>query len=339
MEELRKAPILRFCCDACGRRLRSPESREGMFGKCVCGSPVVIPFARYAPAEDNPLRGFRIAGCRIDRVVGAGSFATVYKGHHLTLDIPVAIKILNSEHMEPGSRHRERFLDEARVIAIVNHRNIVPVLNAGAESGFLFIMMRYIRGQSLSKIMRSGDRISLNNFLRISVDVARALHATHKLSIIHGDVKPAHILLTPRKRAILIDFGMANPLSDYRKRVHERRAMGTPLYMSPEQAKGEHSADFRVDIYALGVTMYHMLAGQPPFNGSVIEILRAHAEQPPEPLETVAPRVPGAIAAVVAKAMEKKPDDRYQSMEELRNALVRIAKALTRARRAGTKSQ
>jgi len=307
-----------------------------MVGKCICGSPVVVPFARYAPAPENPLRGFRIAGCRIDRVIGAGSFATVYKGHHLTLDIPVAIKILNSEHMEPGARQRESFLDEARVIAIVNHRNIVPVLNAGAESGFLYIVMRYIRGQSLGKILRAGERIGLPQFLRITVDAARALHATHKLSIVHGDVKPAHILLTPRKRAVLIDFGMATPLSDYCKAVHECRAMGTPMYMSPEQARGEHSADIRMDIYALGTTMYHMLAGRPPFNGSVIEILRAHAEQAPEPLEKVTPGIPGAVIGVVEKAMAKKPEDRYQSMEELKNALVRIARALSRARRSGT---
>lgn len=322
-----QTPLIRFCCDACGRRLRSPVSTEGKRGRCVCGEPVLIPFCRHVPSEDNPLRGFCIAGCRIDRVVGAGSFATVYKGHHLRLDIPVAIKVLHPERA--AARHRETFLEEARVIAIINHRNVVQVLDAGRENDLLYIIMRYIRGKSLGTIIRTGEQLCFASFLKIAMDTARALQASHKLSIVHGDVKPAHILVTPRRRAILIDFGMASLLSEYRKKIYGYRAMGTPLYMSPEQARGDHDVDFRVDIYALGATMYHALAGRPPFEGSFIDILKAHEEKTPDPLDKIIPGIPRAMADVIAKAMAKKPGDRYQSMDALKNDLLRIAKLLT----------
>ncbi len=288
----------------------------------MCGNPVVVPFAHVNPCPDNPLRGFQIAGCRIDSVMGRGSTATVYKGHHLVLDIPVAIKILECPPGDRDPKVVRMFLEEAKIIAKLHHPSVVDAINAGEENGHTFIVTRYVMGTSLGKMIRRKEELSIKRLFRIFLDVCNALRSAHRRSVLHGDVKPDHILLTPQWRAILIDFGLAGNLKDYEGALQDRRAMGTPLYMSPERAKGEHAYDFRSDIYSLGATMYHALAGQPPFDGSsIVEVLRKHSEAPLEPLVRVSPRVPLELSDIVSRAMDKDPKDRFQSVGELRNEL------------------
>ncbi len=326
-KDRKKAALVRFHCDACGRIITAPEALSGKPGKCVCGESVPVPFSRHTPAPDNPLRGLRLAGCRIDKVIGKGSVATVYKGHHLTLDIPVAIKILSPELRKTESQLAERFLKEAKVIARISHANIVSVMNAGEEHGHRFIVMQFVPGRSLAQALANQERLAANDFIRVFLDVCNALNAAHEHSIVHGDVKPANILLTTSNNAMLVDFGLVKDLKTYRESPERTGAMGTPLYMSPEQARGEHATDFRSDIYSLGATMYHVLAGRPPFPGlTALEVIRKHIEQPfPMPTE-LRSDVPGRIWEIVAKTMEKKPEDRFQSVNELKQELLMVSR-------------
>ncbi len=326
-KDRKRAAMVRFHCDVCGRIITAPEALSGKPGKCVCGESVPVPFSHHNPAPDNPLRGLRLAGCRIDKVIGKGSVATVYKGHHLTLDIPVAIKILSPELRKTESQLAQRFLKEAKVIARISHANIVSVMNAGEEHGHKFIVMQFVPGRSLAQVLAKQESLAANDFIRVFLDVCNALNAAHEHSIVHGDVKPANILLTSTNNAMLVDFGLVKDLKAYRESPEPTGAMGTPLYMSPEQARGEHATDFRSDIYSLGATMYHVLAGRPPFPGlTALEVIRKHVEQPfPMPTELHSD-VPGRIWEIVAKTMEKKPEARFQSVNELKQELLMVAR-------------
>jgi tRNA A-37 threonylcarbamoyl transferase component Bud32/tetratricopeptide (TPR) repeat protein len=317
---------IRFQCDYCGRILTSPESFSGKKGLCVCGKSVPVPYAHHSPSQTNPLRGFHLAGCRIDRVIGKGSAATVYKGHHLALDIPVAIKILSSQQKKAGSEMARRFLKEARVIARINHANIVAVLNAGEEKSHSFIVMQYVPGGSLGKALRNKEELSTSDFIRIFLDVCKALFAAHKQSVVHGDVKPDNILLTPGGKAMLADFGLVKDLKVFKDTGNRSLAVGTPLYISPEQAKGEHATDFRSDIYSLGATMYHVIAGRPPFQGyTPQEVIKKHCSEAPEPLSRIAFDIPTELEDIVARAMAKRPEKRFQSVEELTRELAKVS--------------
>ena len=151
---------IRFHCDRCGRILTATESSSGKLGKCVCGGTILVPLLRHTPTQDNPLRGLVLAGCRIDGVMGKGSAATVYKAHHLALDVPVAIKILHPEEKRSDTPMAQRFLKEARVIARIKHPNIVAVMNAGEEQGYSFIVMQLVVGGSLANVLQKESKIS-----------------------------------------------------------------------------------------------------------------------------------------------------------------------------------
>jgi hypothetical protein len=324
----KKAAVIRLHCDACSRILAFPESAAGSQVQCTCGAKILVPVTVHSPTSGNPLRGFHLAGCRIDRAIGRGSVATVYKGHHLTLDIPVAIKILNPAERKQGSQLGERFLKEARVIARIHHANIVSVMNAGEEHGQRFIVMQYVPGRPLSEALVKPGKLTGNDFVRIFLEVSGALQAAHEHSVVHGDVKPANILLMGAgDRAMLVDFGLVKDLTTYEESDTHGLALGTPLYMSPEQARGEHAVDFRSDIYSLAATMYHVLAGKPPFGGmTAMEVIRKHMEAPFPVPTALAFDVPGRVWEIIAKGMEKKPENRYQSAEHLKQDLLQVSR-------------
>ena len=318
---------IRFHCDRCGRILSAAESSSGKLGKCVCGGTITVPFLHHTPTQDNPLRGLVLAGCRIDSVLGKGSAATVYKAHHLALDVPVAIKILHPEEKRSHTPMAQRFLKEARVIARIKHPNIVAVMNAGEEQGYSFIVMQLVGGGSLSEIIQKKSKISTNDCIRLALDVCGALRAAHEHSIVHGDVKPANILVTSAGTAMLVDFGLVRDLKTDRKETTGRDAMGTPLYIAPEQIRSDHIIDARADIYSLGATLYHALAGRPPFRGSnVKEVLRKHITEAPVPLKELWLDIRDALSDIVCKAMEKKPEDRFQSVEALTQELLNVCR-------------
>jgi tRNA A-37 threonylcarbamoyl transferase component Bud32/tetratricopeptide (TPR) repeat protein len=326
-QEVDEEVKIRFHCDKCGRILTSTEAASGKLGKCVCSHTMPVPFTYHNPSPENPLRGLVLAGCRIDGVIGKGSAATVYKGHHLTLDVPVAIKILNPVLKVQQTQMAQRFLKEARVIARMRHPNIVGVMHAGDEDGRSFIVMQYVAGHSLVEVLNEKRRLPVADFIRIALDVCKALQAAHESSIVHGDVKPANILLTPGGTAMLVDFGLVKDLSTFKEESPRGIALGTPLYMSPEQARGEYATDTRSDIYSLGAAMYHLLVGRPPFVGFTnIAVIRKHLQEKPIPPAEMSADIPESLSDIIAKTMEKKPADRYQSVEEIKQDLLKVSR-------------
>jgi tRNA A-37 threonylcarbamoyl transferase component Bud32/Tfp pilus assembly protein PilZ len=318
---------IRFQCEHCGRVVGAEKSLSGKSITCFCGTELAVPFPTHNPTDDNPFRGYLLAGCRMDGVIGSGSAATVYKGHHLALDIPVAIKILSPMQKRIGSQIAKRFLTEARIIARIKHENIVAVMNAGEENGNNFIVMQYVAGRSLGQLLQSNDQIDLNQFIRFFLDVSAALQAAHEHDVVHGDIKPANILITPAGTAMLVDFGLVKDLKAFEEEKTKGLALGTPLYMSPEQAKGEYATEFRSDIYSLGATMYHALAGRPPFYGMTsLEVIRKQISEAPAHISDLVSDAPDRLADLIMKALEKDPARRFQSAEALRHELLKISR-------------
>lgn len=326
-QDLASPKEIRFQCEQCGRVVGAEKSLAGQSIACFCGTELSVPFAVHTPTEDNPFQGYLLAGCRMDGVIGSGSAATVYKGHHLALDIPVAIKILSSMQKRIGSQIAKRFLKEARIIARIKHENIVAVMNAGEESGHSFIVMQYVAGRSLAELLQNKDQLDLNQFIRFFLDLSAALQAAHEHDVVHGDIKPANILITPAGTAMLVDFGLVKDLKSFQEEKTKGLALGTPLYMSPEQAKGEYATEFRSDIYSLGATMYHALAGRPPFYGMTsLEVIRKQISETPTHISELLPEAPNRLAELIMKALEKDPALRFQSAETLRHELLKISR-------------
>ncbi|MEW6138496.1 MAG: protein kinase [Thermodesulfobacteriota bacterium] len=317
---------IRYLCDNCGRIVSVDIIGCGKRVKCLCGESVLVPYADHTPTRKNPLRGLKLAGCRVDDIIGQGATATVYKAHHLALDIPVAIKVFHPVQKREGSEILRRFLREARVIARINHPNVVGVMNAGEEHGYHFIVMQYVRGGNLHHLLTQNVRFSLPDFTRLFVDLCSALTAAHQQTVVHGDLKPANILITHAGKTMLGDFGLVRVLRKQSEEDARELIRGTPMYMSPEQAHAGHDIDIRSDIYSLAATMYHTLVGTPPFEGLTYrEVIRKHLYDEPIPPIHIDPSIPPLLSAVVMKALRKDPDERFQSVEELRRILMRIA--------------
>jgi CheY-like chemotaxis protein len=269
------------------------------------------------------LCGSEIAGCRLERLLGRGASSAVYLGRHLLLDAPVAVKLLDASAAGWGDQERQRFIRGARAAVQIQHPNVAPVLNAGVERGFYFLVHRYVEGETLKSRIEAETRLDEGKALRILQDVAGGLSAAHRLDIIHRDVKPANIILASSGAAMLTDFGLARAAG--RGEISDTTDLvGTPYYMSPEQCNGL-PLDARSDLYSLGATGYHALTGRPPILGdSPVAVLRGHAEEvPPSPRDLV-PDLSKGVSSVIMKLLSKSPDARYAGAEELCAALARV---------------
>ena len=199
-------------------------------------------------------------------------------------------------------------------------------MNAGEEKGQLFIVMQYVTGRSLGKAVAGKEKISINDFIRIFLDVCSALAEAHK----HRDHTPRRqarqYTAHPGGRAMLVDFGLVKDMESYQDAGETGLTLGTPLFISPEQARSEPDIDCRADIYSLGATMYYTLAGRPPFQAyTVLEVIRKHFKEPLTPVVEVAPHVPKAISDIVSRTMKKKRENRFQSVDEVRESLTRVS--------------
>lgn len=266
----------------------------------------------------DPLIGMTLGSCTITRPLGLGGMARVYLGRQEHLDRVVAIKVLPSQYaLDPG--FVERFQTEARAMASLRHPHIVTVHDAGEHLGRLYIVMEYLAGGALSD--RMTQPLSDLEIARVIDQVASALSYAHERGIIHCDVKPANVLLDTDGRAVLSDFGVARMMASMRGASGRGLAVGTPAYMSPEQCAGS-PLDQRSDIYALGVVLYALLVGHPPFRGESFEqFAHAHLYEPAPPPAQLNPHISPAVQAVVLKALAKDPADRFQRASELGSAL------------------
>jgi serine/threonine-protein kinase len=279
--------------------------------------------------------GRQITQYRVIEKIGEGGMGVVYKAEDTVLHRPVVLKVLPPEHAENEERI-ERFLREARTTSALNHPNIVTMHNLVEDDSTVCIVMEYVEGKTIAELQPKGG-FPASEALAITVQVAEALAAAHEAGIVHRDIKPGNVMVLPSGAAKVLDFGLAklDPLvaidADGRTETLMTQAgtlVGSPMYMSPEQVLGSH-LDGRSDIFSFGATLYEMLTGERPFKATeTTSILHAVVHEPAEPLTDLRSDLPPALAAIVAKCLEKNREARFQSAAELRDALRRVLSAL-----------
>ncbi len=266
----------------------------------------------------------------IERELGRGGMATVYLALDPQLNRPVAIKVLRPELSDLLGR--ERFLREIAIAAGLQHPNILPLHDSGATDGLLYFVMPYVAGESLRDRLDREKQLPIEDALRICREVADALGCAHAQGVVHRDIKPANILLG-EGHALVADFGIARVVSaaDAAQLTERGIAVGTPAYMSPEQASGQDAVDGRTDLYALGCVLYEMLAGEPPFSGPTTQaVLARHRFDPVPPLRSVRPSVPTGVEDAILHALEKVPADRFATTPQFVEALSRAERRRSR---------
>jgi serine/threonine protein kinase len=274
---------------------------------------------------------------KVMELLGEGGMGAVFKGFDVTLQREVAIKVMHS-HLSRKTDFQERFLQEARTAARLDHTSIVEVFDFGQAEGMLYIVMEFIPGDNLSSLLkqlRSQEKwIRLDEAIHLMKQVSSAVDYAHRNGILHRDIKPANVMLKPEPinglpyRPILTDLGLAK-LMEGQAITQEGTSMGTPAYMSPEQALGEKS-DGRSDVYSLGILLYELAVGRLPFPiKSLTDAIRYHTKEPPPPPRTLYPDLPEAVEGVILKAIAKNPADRFQDASSLVKALEGLATAAT----------
>jgi serine/threonine-protein kinase len=269
----------------------------------------------------------------VERLLGAGGMGSVYLGRDVTLDRPVAIKVIAPE-IAAARVVRERFLHEARTVARLRHPHIVAVYTAGEADGMLYFVMEYVRGESLRDLLERERRVDVGRGVAILRDLAGALAYAHAQGVVHRDVKPENVLLDEQGRALLTDFGVARALAPGDGRMTGTGfVLGSPRYMSPEQAAGERELDGRSDVYSLGLVGYEMFAGEPAITAtSAPSILMKQLTETPTPISLRNDRVPPAVAEAIGRALEKSPDARWATAAEMAAALDGVPPAARPAR-------
>ncbi len=254
--------------------------------------------------------------------IGHGGMADVYLAHDRLLDRDVAVKVL-AEAFASDPTNVERFRREAQSAAALNHPHIVAVYDWGEEDGTSYIVMEYVAGQTLRDIIQSYAPLAPMEAARLTAEIADALSFAHAHGVVHRDVKPGNVLVTPQGKVKVTDFGIARAESG-EPLTKTGAVLGTATYFSPEQAQG-FALDGRSDVYALGVVLYELLTGTAPFiAASPVSVAYKHVRETPAPPSSVEPDVPGAMDRIVLTAMAKDVDERYQSAQDLRGDLLRF---------------
>jgi eukaryotic-like serine/threonine-protein kinase len=288
---------------------------------------------QQGPPQPDLLIGQTIGNYLVTQKLGEGGMGSVYLAEHPSIGKKVALKVLHSE-FSSNQEVAARFFNEAKAVNDIGHPNIVDIVDFGiiqaglGREQLVYFIMEYLAGQTLSALIRSEAPLPPERALGIGLQVADALGASHKCGIVHRDLKPDNIILLRRGRendfVKLLDFGIAKLTSDApgSRRTRTGIVMGTPAYMSPEQCEGRGNIDHRTDVYALGIVLYEMLTGRVPFIGEGYgEILVQHLTQPPVPLSQY--RMMNAhVEAVVMKALEKRADMRFPTMDEMMRAMA-----------------
>lgn len=266
------------------------------------------------------LIGRRLGDHLIEAVIGRGGMATVYRARDQRLGRAVALKIL-APQLSHDERFRERFVRESRLVASLDHPNIIPIYEAGEREDLLFIAMRYVEGSDLRKLVQATGQLPVSRANPLFAQIAAALDAAHAGGLVHRDVKPANILVAQDDHVYLTDFGLTKSSAAEAGLTSHGHFMGTPRYVAPEQIRGL-AVDGRSDLYAFACVVYEALAGQPPFQRETeLALLYAHVSHDPPPLTPYRPDLPHAVNPVLARALAKNPAERYGSCREFVSAL------------------
>jgi serine/threonine protein kinase len=284
-------------CEACGHRLTSTGAHQ-LIGSVVLGHYEIVD------------------------ILGQGGMSVVYKGRHKLTDQEVALKILPPE-LAAHSQVKSRFLEEARALAALDHPNIVHLYNFGQENGCFVLAMQFVHGATFERMILEADQLHWGLATGICVDVLKALEYAHSRGVIHRDMKPSNVLVREDDgSATVMDFGIAK-MTTSTKLTATGQTMGTVRYMSPEQVRGL-PVDERTDIYSLGASLYEALVGDTPFDGDThFEIMTKHLNEAPLPPSAHGIMVPGPIERALMRSLAKKPEDRFASVRDFRDALER----------------
>ena len=276
------------------------------------------------PDEKKKIGRYEIRG-----TLGKGAMGAVYYGIHANLRVGVALKVLHHFLAEQNPTAIKRFFREAQTAARVSSPHLVNVMDVDEDHGLFYIVMEYIDGRPLSTLIRTQGPLLADRAATIGADVAAALAFAHRNGVVHRDVKPGNVLLDANEHVKVTDFGIARAKNTQENLTQTGAVMGTATYFSPEQAQGL-GVDQRSDVYSLGVVLYEMVTGQPPFAGdNPVTIAYKHVREQPVPPRQLNPAIPAAFEAIVLQAMAKDPADRYTSAEELRADLVRYQQGRT----------
>lgn len=313
-------------CLACGKEnVRKPD---GPHACKHCQAEIGGSSRRMAPMPpppraDDPWIGQSLGGCEILDKLGEGGSGTVYRARQLALDRLVAVKLLYP-WLAVKDDHARRFLREAKAMAKVEHPNVVPIYDYGSIDGAYFLVMSYQEGHNLGRHLAERGRLAADEALAIAAQVLAGLRAMHRAGVIHRDLKPDNIQITPDARAMVMDFGLVRQMEGAESLTHSEQIVGTPYYMSPEQCLNR-DVDLRTDIYSLGVTIYQMLAGVRPFGGNnAVELIMSHLYERARPLDEVDSAFGPAIAAVVSRMMAKDKRARYQTAQDALDDVERL---------------
>jgi hypothetical protein len=268
----------------------------------------------------------KIGGCLLLEKLGEGGMGTVYLARQLSLDRVVALKIL-SPNFAKDKEKRERFLKEAKASAKLHHPNIISIHSAGYDGGHCYYAMEYIEGGSVKEIIARDGKIPEDRALEIIYEISQALQHAFQKKLIHRDVKPDNFMITKEGGIKLCDLGLAKILEDDPHMTQEGVFMGTPYYTSPEQAKGSKEVDIRSDLYSLGASLFYMISGHHPFEGSnPISIITMHINDQPPLVSKYAPNISKGTIQLIDKLLKKDPLDRFQTPAEVMEAIIDILK-------------
>ncbi len=340
----REVPADALVCPHCGSDLPtsligamispSPDRERGSGGEVQRAG--TLGEVREPDALRDRLQAALGSGFELGARLGEGGFGVVYRARDVRLRRDVAVKLLRRELVSTQG-FVERFEREAQALAALRHPNIVPVYSIGDQDDLIFLVMPFVSGVTLTEYLREHGRLTLNEAEQILRAVGEALSAAHAVGLVHRDIKPDNIMLEGANRLpLLMDFGIAKtgqtgggaPTPGL---TATGMVMGTPYYMSPEQATADPSVDARSDIYSLGVLAYQLFTGQLPFTGdSIYAVLSQHLTTPVPEARTLRPDIPPRISAAVRRAMAKKPDERFQHVEEFLEALAGRGRAARR---------
>lgn len=297
--------------------------------------------------EDTLLNAVLAEKYRVLNEIGRGGMSVVYKGVQEFVDREVAIKILQSQLVSDPTSVK-RFQQEAQAASLLKHENIIKIYDFGIHDGRPYLVMDFLVGESLSDIIRRDNQVECERAIKIFIQATDALAHAHRHGVIHRDLKSSNIMLVDEEGKVdvakVVDFGIAKLLPNSGRQsqnlTQTGEIFGSPIYMSPEQCMG-HILDARSDIYSMGTMVYESLTGYPALMGkTIVETMEMQVRETPKPFAEIRPdlQLPKEVETIVFRALEKKPDNRYQSMEEFRDALVHVGKILANRKPAAPRS-